>query len=590
MTVSFIGSGALGGLMTTVTGTLNTFAAVSNPNIAIDTDVELAWSETLTSNTQTNKANESGQTIYLSTTDSTALAFSFSVETATSKTVVTSIAAIPGVTLPAGVTAGTSNVVTDAVYGKVAVTVTATAAVSGTGYVFSAGDNSVTVYYRTPSPVKIYMSPSVDIASVVGGSNTVSTYVKDQYANGYPGAIISFIETGSRNATSGTVLSTATSDATGKASYTLVDAKTGITTTDVIKATAIFAGSSTTLDSTTNNGGGKGSITITYAASITPAKVVLTFAAATGSYNTSTADGFSALAPGHQIGKTDTYTATLTDAAGSALPNGVLVNFTISGGVTADGLAATTKTAYTADGNGKASILVIPTKTGKITVTATSGGVSATDSSVTGTQTGTYSSGVTGGRTVALDAATYAVTGGTLKRVSATVKDAYGNPVAGAGVTFSISTGAGRFAGGQLSAEATTDATGVAIADLAPVSTESGAGTLKVAIKTLSLDTTTAGATVYLPDGVNLYPAAAASATAALTITAGAATATTDAATTSKINDIATAVANLSTTVAGLVASLVAQIKDTKAAIADTKAALDALAAVVAKIQKKVKA
>jgi len=491
----------------------------------INTDVETAWSETNTSNVQTNAANESGRTIYLSTTDSTALAFSFSVETATAKTVVTSIAAIPGVTLPAGVTAGTSNVVTDAVYGKVTVTITATAAVSGTGYVFSAGDNSVTVYYRTPVPVSLGMTPTVGIASVVGGSNTVNAYVKDQYANGYPGAIVSFVETGSRNATSGTVLATATSDATGKASYTLVDAKTGTTTTDTIKATAIFAGSATTLDSTASGVAGllATSVQITYATSVTPSKITMTFAAQSGSYNTSTTDGFSATAPGHQIGKVDTYTATLTDASGAALPNGVAVTFTISGGVVAGGL--TTKVAYTSGSNGQASILVILTKTGKVTVTATAGGVTASDSSVTATQTGTYSSGITGGRTVALDAATYAVTGGTLKRVSATVKDAYGNPVPGAGVTFTISTGAGRFAGGQLSADATTDATGVAIADLAPVSTESGAGTLKVAIKTASLDTTTAGATVYLPDGVNLYPAAAASATAALTITAGAATA-----------------------------------------------------------------
>ena len=170
--------------------------------------------------------------------------------------------------------------------------------------------------------------------------------------------------------------------------------------------------------------------------------------------------------------------------------------------------------------------------------------------------------------------------------MTATVKDRYGNPVYLVPVTFKFTTGAGRFAGGSLSTSATTGLDGVAIADIAPLASESGAGTM-----TASYTSQDAAVATLNADGLTAYPAEVYKATATVNVTAGTATtATTDAATTSKINDIATAVANLSTTVAGLVASLVAQIKDTKAAIADTKAALDKLAAVVAKIQKKVKA
>ena len=251
---------------------------------------------------------------------------------------------------------------------------------------------------------------------------------------------------------------------------------------------------------------------------------------------------------------------------------GIPVTWAITGGY------AAAATSYT-NSSGQATLSVYGQKIGAMKVTATAGGVSGSDSTITVTNA------TTDARTVALDAATYSVTGGTVKRVSATVKDRYGNAVAGLAVSFAF-TGIGRFAGGSLTASGTTDASGVAIADIAPLTTEAGTGTLTASYTGGDAATTT----LLASDGVSAYPAAVTSAKATVTTTAGAATATTDAATTSKINDIATAVANLSTTVAGLVASLVAQIKDTKAAIADTKDALDKLAAVVAKIQKKVKA
>jgi len=321
-------------------------------------------------------------------------------------------------------------------------------------------------------------------------------------------------------------------------------------------------------------------VTVSYSTTITPATVTVAFSAANN--DTTTANGFTTTAVGQAVGGQETYTATLKTIAGAALGTGILVAFTFDG---ANVGGATTKSVYTL--NGVATVVTRIMKKGVVKVTATASGISGSDSSVTGTVA------TTTGRTIALDAATYSIAAGGLKRVSATVKDAYGNLVVGAAVGFSITTGAGRFAGGGLTTTGTTDATGVAIADVAPAAGESGAGTLKVAIT--APDATDNTVTTTLTDGVTAYPAAVASTTAALTVTAGtvasdAATAAAQKATDAKIADIATAVTNLSTTVAGLVASLVAQIKDTKAAINATQDALTALAAVVNKIKAKVKA
>jgi len=498
------------------------------------------------------------------------------------------IAARTGITLPTGVTAGTTTVALDAT-GLGTCAAAATSPVAGQGYTISFGGTTFTVTYRSPVATRVALSGTNTAITVANGGTTgITGKVYDQYQDAVADAIVSFTGGGAgRNTASSTLLSSVTTGADGKASYSLTDAyPTAAATTDTVQISAVSAGTGVLYPNRTNaaDGSAATNVTVTYAASVTPATVTLTAKAKTAPTLVTTGL-FTTLAPGLAIDGCADYEAVLKSSTGGVLPDGVAVTFTIKGGYT----TSTTLTKYTGNvtaGAGKATLTVCGKTTGALTVTASSGGVTATDSTVT-----VYNSSTTDARTVALDAATYAVTGGQIKRVTATVKDRWGNPVSGVLVSFAFTSGVGRFAGGGLTATATTATDGTAVTDLAPLTVESGAGAFKATITATDATDETVVGSELLGDGLTARGAAVVKATAAVTVTAGAAaTATTDAATTSKINDIATAVANLSTTVAGLVASLVAQIKDTKAAIADTKAALDKLAAVVAKIQKKVKA
>jgi len=581
-TFTVVGSGLLAGQIPAATYSLTTvdvFAAgsrVTASQVGVTTD-NTAYTApngqtsvaTLAPNTSTYSS--AATTIFLDPTS----AKSFKVRTSgtattdAAKTVLATIAARTGVTLPAGVTAGTTSLTLDA-DGYADFTVTSTAPIAGTGYKLTFGSSSYTVTYKTPTAVKVALSgTSATVATVNGGTSVITAKVTDQFGAAYQGALVTFKgQATGRNVVSGTVLNTVTTGTDGKAAYSLVDAvPTSATLTDTVNISAIAAGTSTLYVTNSSSA----DVTVNYKTSVTPATITL---AASGYGLVNNTVTYTALAPGLAIDTKTTFTATLKDAAGGVLATGIPVVFTIK-----NGYALVPTTVYTT--SGVASIDVYGKTTGTLSVTAASGGVSKENATIT-----VFNSGTTDARTITLDAATYAVTGGQVKRATATVKDRYGNAVYGVSVTFKFTTGVGRFAGGSLSATTTTGLDGTAIADIAPLATESGAGTMTASYTEQDASVATVNA-----DGLTAYPAETVKATATVNVTAAAAaTATTDAATTSKINDIATAVANLSTTVAGLVASLVAQIKDTKAAIADTKAALDKLAAVVAKIQKKVKA
>jgi len=228
------------------------------------------------------------------------------------------------------------------------------------------------------------------------------------------------------------------------------------------------------------------------------------------------------------------------------------------------------------------AVYVTSTKAGLNTVTAKSGDVSATFTFFAENAATDYYK-------VAVSPATLSLAAGAYGKVTVTVTDIYGNPVNTGDDLTATAKGSVLLGGLNYTQTVNTGADGTA--DLTVIGNNS-AGTGTVSIAPAAATPTNAWAATYVvPSGAPTGTAAPVSTgSVTVTVTGAPTTATTDAATTSKINDIATAVANLSTTVAGLVASLVAQIKDTKAAIADTKAALDKLAAVVAKIQKKVKA
>ena len=585
-TISIAGAGLLSGQLTAQSITITTFATVS-PNIKVSaTQTGVSTSSTTLAAPNTTTGYAGAQNLFLSPATGKSLVVSpvTSAGNAGGKMLATIAAA--GTGLPTGVTAGTTQVTLDST-GAGSFTVASSAPVAGTGYTLAIGGATLTVVYTAPVATTVAVSAPTQkaISAVVGGKTTITAKVKDQFGDGVAGALMSFFEAvGTRNSAAvGTLLATIATAADGSASYTLTDASTSTTAlVDKINISAISAGSAASIWATATSGtaataaeAAHNPVTITYVTSVTPATV--TVAGATAAPVVTSTTACTATAPCLALDTSTVYTATLKNASGTTLSAGIPVTWAITNGY------AASATSYT-DANGAAVLTVFGSKKGALGVTATAGGTSGSSSTITVTNA------TTDARTIALDAATYAIAGGSVKRVSATVKDRYGNIVSGVNVSFAF-TGIGRFAGGSLTATGTTDSAGVAIADIAPLTNESGAGSL-----TATYTGGDAATSTVLPsDGVTAYPAATTTATAATTTTAGgvstdAATAAAQKATDAKIADIATAVTNLSTTVAGLVASLVAQIKDTKAAITATQTALTALAAVVNKIKAKVKA
>jgi len=410
------------------------------------------------------------------------------------------------------------------------------------------------------------ISSVTNIISKTAATNTVKVTVKDQFGTVLPYYTVKgTLSTSSRNY--GATVATQVTDATGVATISLTDASTSTTNlSDVLTVDVYASGSGTSLVTQSS----KNVVTITYSTTGTYASLTVT-----GGTTSSATVSILPLASDTDATNQVTLVNVLKDAAGASV-TGVALTYTGSDGVLFRAASGTRtvggdkNTLVAASGT---SVYVVATKPGTATVTVTGGGLTATQS-------------FTVKPSVRVRAITATASG---NRVTGFAKDGFGNPVAGVTLSFAT-TSAGVFGSGVTSITAVTDATGSASAVVNSADGKAASATVSVTLSAAGTGNTdeTAGLAT---SPVTEFAAGSATASVTATIPAAAsATATTDAATTSKINDIATAVANLSTTVAGLVASLVAQIKDTKAAIADTKAALDKLAAVVAKIQKKVKA
>jgi len=416
------------------------------------------------------------------------------------------------------------------------------------------------------------ISASPDLSTIsasiskTGASNAVTFTVTDQY--GVPQQfyqVTAGLTAGNRNY--GATIAPAYTDASGKATITLADASTSTT---ALADNLTFA--ITAPGSQNNLINDKNTLAISYSTSGTYASLAVTggtTATTTVSRGVRQADDAGAYSV--------ELTPSLLNSLGSAV-SGVALTWTGSAGVyfraesqTVEATSALKLSTITLGSTTK--VYAYGTKPGTATVTVTGGGLTATATFTVSA----VAAGSTTARTVSVTAAG--------NKFTALVVDGWGNPVSGYTVKFA-STNTGIFGNGVTSTEALTDTNGTATAIVQSADGKAGAVTVSASI--------TGGQQAQLADAPVLgFAAGVASATAAGTVSAVAAaptTITTDAATTAKITEISTAIANLSTTVAGLVASLVAQIKSTNAAIADTKAALDALAAVVAKIQKKVKA
>jgi hypothetical protein len=139
-------------------------------------------------------------------------------------------------------------------------------------------------------------------------------------------------------------------------------------------------------------------------------------------------------------------------------------------------LSTLSSTSGTTTGGGVATFQVVPTKAGTNTVTFTVG--SKTAVATFKAKTGIATTSIA--RDVKLGSSTVAVKGNEITQVTATVTDAWGNPVNGVALTGTVTGVAGRFAGGGRTFSASTDAAGQLVFELTANATEKGAGTLTV--------------------------------------------------------------------------------------------------------------
>jgi Bacterial Ig-like domain (group 1)/Beta-propeller repeat len=261
----------------------------------------------------------------------------------------------------------------------------------------------------TPAaPATLLLTPAAD-TNPVGTDHTVTATVRDAFGNPTPNVIVRFTVSGSVS-TSGQCTTTAA----GQCNFTY----SGPTTpgADTISA---FADSDD--DGVQDVGEPVGKATKTW----TPGPP------ATLTLEPETAE--------NQVGDPHTVTATVEDRFGNPTP-GVLVRFSVTGANTTSGSAVT-------DANGEAPFTYTGTTTGTDTITAFA------DTDADGTQDegepgDTASKTWTAGppATLVLDPAAATNTVGATHCVTATVTDAFGNPVPGVTVRFSVPTAVATFA------------------------------------------------------------------------------------------------------------------------------------------------
>jgi hypothetical protein len=480
---------------------------------------------------------------------------------------------------PAGITLETTNL-NSGTDTHVSLTLTATAPVAGQSYKVTwnaaqGQSRTLTLTYADPkvdsSNGSISLTPGSGKA-LTGGTIASTATVRDQFYSLVKGATVLWSVSG-RNATASPVAST--TDAAGTASYSFVDDGTPATTlSDSVSATAQTAGATSAASSS--------SVTFTWTASLAVGLLRLTNGSTTA---------------GDAVDTAITFTATATDAAGAAL-SGYPIVFTGDASTYATA-TSNTVTAYTGT-NGVATATFYGKTVGTATVTATSGGKTATS---------TMAILAGSPRTVSVNAATVSMAAGSSKRVTVTVKDEYGNGVEDAAVTISYTGTVGRVASvnGIASSTGTADASGNVVVELAS-DAATGVGTGTLTAKFSGGDLSTAA---FRGDG-GAYPARVTSATTAVTVTAAdssvidaanaandaaaeaidAANAATDAANlAAEAADAATVAAEEARDAADAATAAVEELATQVATLmAALKAQITTLANTVAKIAKKVKA
>ena len=509
---------------------------------------------------------------------------------AAAATVAVTIAANGSRALPTGITAGTINYTTvgNSVETSVVVSLAATAPLSGQGYTVTYKSSALATttlnfVYELPTvsgttaqgTVSIVPTATTAAKNVTGGSNSVEVTVVDQFLDISVGATVLMTRTGRNAVTS----ESKTTDSFGKATYTWTDSAAVLTGT---AGSATGTTDAVTINVQTSNATSAASVTgltITYSATLAAGTLTLTNAGA---------------AAGVGAGSCVAYTATVLNASGVPLV-GYPVVFTGNAN-TYFSTIANAATYYSAATTGAISATFCGKTSGTATVTATSGGLTATSSHTV--IAGSH-------RVLSVDATTAAMAPGDSKRVTATVKDAFGNVVADQAVGIAYTGTSGRVASvnGVSSATGTTNASGQVVVELSADS----AGTGTLTLTTTGGNTSTAAT---LGDG-SAQPARVISVTTAVTITgANAAVAAAEAATDAASEAIdaanaATDAANLAAEAADAATVAAEEARDAADAataaveelatqvatlMAALKAQITTLANTVAKIAKKVKA
>jgi len=485
---------------------------------------------------------------------------------------------------PAGITLETVNL-NSGTDTHVSLTLTATAPVSGQSYKVtwqSATNVSRTLTLTYADPVvnstngNVVLTPTSGKA-LTGGTVATTATVRDQFYSLVNGATVLFSVSG-RNATTSGVAKT--TGASGTASYSFVDDGAPATTlSDSVSATAQTTGAATSASATAR--------TFTWTASLDVSSLRLV--------------NSSSSASGDAVNTAITFTATALNASGAAL-DGYPVTFTGDANTYYD--ANSNSVVVYTNSSGVATAVFYGKKVSTATVTATSGGKTAT--ATMGILAGTA-------RTISVNAATASMAAGASKRVTVTVADEYGNGIEDASITVTYAGTAGRVASvnGIASATGTADAAGAVVIEVASdAAAATGTGTLTV--KFTGGNTSTAA----LNGDGSTKPARVTSATTAVTITKAdssatdAATAAAEAASDAAAEAIdaanaATDAANLAAEAADAATVAAEEARDAADAataaveelatqvatlMAALKAQITTLANTVAKIAKKVKA
>jgi hypothetical protein len=556
--------------------------------------------------TADNVSDAAGRAAYLSTAAKT---ITFKAATAATSGNIRFSVVAAGSGLPAGIAASTGTDV--AITGNAtdgysaSLTLTALAPAPGFGFTVAtaaAGGTArgFTVTYQSPTAWKVATTDALldggTISVVKASTNSMTVKVTDQFGIVLPGAGVIFSTT-ARNASNGG----AVTDAAGLATYSWKDASTSTTVlSDVVTATV-----ATTQPTGATANDGTASTTVGYVDSVDVGTVTLTGTTdavdANLDYETAIAtDGTTSLTLKTNDSALVANTAAteptdqarikaVVKSAGGVLMPGVKVTFTAGQGtffassanatatlVPTVTSALTTLDVYT-DNAGEAYAQVRVTKTSGLSVSATSGGKSQT-----APVTALAVNAAADARIISTEAATGVAGQGTL--VKFTVKDGFGNAVAGVGVTFSV-TGNGTFLNGTNTTTGVTDTTGVASVSF--MGSAAGTATVVGIVTTNPSQAFSEAAAVTSLGFLKGVKSASSTVTVAA---AGSVVSATDTAITAVKTDVATAnaaVKALATQVTVLQASVATLIDSLTTQIASLMKSVSALTKAVAKLQAK---